>query len=167
MGKKRALSQPFGSSPIKKKLKYEMPSLSNMTAASSDGTINKVQPVKDEHVHLFLFYFASTGRIYQPVHDDGPLVQVQMLSKANPLPLCRLQSIISFYGNQEAKKDGKLDSTEEMDAHVPVDLQQVEQQYGARMAFVSKKSIDEDDVGLKKNRAGWYVSLAGLQDILM
>ena len=144
-----------------------MPSLAHMSAASSGGTANMVQPVKDEHVHLFLFYYASKGSIFHPLHDDGPLVQVQMLSKANPSPIYKVQTMISLYGNQQATKGGKSDAMEELDARIPVDLQEVEHVYGARVAFVGKKTTDEDDVGLKKNRAGWYVSLARLQDFLM
>ena len=69
--------------------------------------------------------------------------------------------------NKEGMKDGESDHTEEVVVQVPVNLEQMEWQYGARMAFVSKKTIDVDNVGLKKNRAGWYVSLACLQDFLM
>ena len=135
MGKKRVEKPASISSSIKKKTKCGMPSLAHMSAASSGGIANMVQPVKDEHVHLFLFYYVSKGSIFHPLHDDGPLVQMQMLCKANPSPIYKVQTMISLHGNQKATKGGKSDAMEESDAHIPVDLQEVEHDYGARFGL--------------------------------
>ena len=158
MGKKQHNGVASGKSAGSIKKSMTMPSVSDMNSSIVGSSSTQGRLPQDNRLYLTCCCFSTCGGAYNAdVFDYDQLIQVQMICAANPSPIFNLKQIVKLYKENTSAADGMP---------IPSDMDAVTQQYRAQFIFASKKTYDPDNVGFKKNRSGWYVSLLKLKTFL-
>ena len=135
-----------------------VPSVASMSCSSTSlRSSNKA--AGDGKVHVAVLHFCTRGCLYGDMFDDGPLHVVQMMCSMSPNPLYQMKAAILAYCAGMRDKENKL----------PENWDEFQDDYAATLAFVSKKTQDQDMVGYVRNRTGFYVSggTRGVKNLLM
>jgi hypothetical protein len=163
MGKKTAAAkrspavkanQRKGSSPRKG---GAFPNVNEMVSAGSSRGPDIRDMQVDDDVNLYITKYSSDGSKYDDAFLSEDLLMVLHVTSLRPSPLYFMKKLIESMGEDRKGTDDPP----------PKSLDELKIQYYASFQYVSKKTVDVDQVGFAANASGFFVSKSGLKDFLM
>ena len=135
--------------------------INELSSCGSTSSARAEKSFSDGKVHAWVQHFCTNGCVYSERFAADRLDVIQFACKSdgeNPLYMLKYRIAKFFTQATETGVEG-----------LPVDFESFERDFGAQFVFVSKATVDKDQVGLVKNRICFYCGLKaqGMKNILM